>query len=98
MLKFEGLAVGDRIRAQDFEPRPGVRGDCFVEGTIDQVVPAGNADFPFSHYRIQCTRDVWCDADVATSRSRVGQPVFVPMESSLDWDSRVTKIGPLQGN
>ena len=91
MLKFEGFQVGQLIRAQDFEPRAG-RGECAVEGRIESVIRLGCAQFPAAHYVIRCTRDVWDGQDMQADHSRVGQQVFVPMESMLDWDGRVSIV------
>lgn len=98
MLKFEGLTIGNRIRAEDFEPRPGVRESCHVEGVIKAVNRAGTANFPFAHYVIECTRDVHCGQDAPRQFTRVGCEVFVPMESTFDWDSRIQRVDQLRTN
>ena len=88
--KFEGFRVGNIINAEDFESRPG-RGDCFVEGKILAVVRDGSPQHPYAHYLILVDRDVWDGKRVPTD-SRIGQTVAVPMESSMDWDERVTLV------
>lgn len=93
MLKFEGHAVGVKIRAEDFEPCEG-RETCWIEGTIVAVDVHGSREFPFAHYLIEVTRDVWRGQDVPPERNtRVGRRAAVPFEvCMLDWDSRVSVI------
>lgn len=90
MFKYEGFQVGELIRAQDFEDRPG-RGACYVEGRIIAVCPEGTAAHPFAHYVIRATSDVWDGQEVTDEGSRKGVLVTVPMESNGDWDGRVTR-------
>lgn len=91
MFKYEGFQVGDQIRAEDFEARP-ERGPCHVEGQITAVCREGTREFPFAHYVIFGTRDVWCGEELTGEHSRLGVEVRVPMESSMDWDGRVTRL------
>ena len=86
MLKFEGIAVGTKIRAYDFEPMEGRR-DRYVEGRIlrTETTELG-ADF----YVIECEEDSAFGPDY----NRIGLEVYVPMELFMDFDGRVT---PLDG-
>jgi hypothetical protein len=90
-FKYEGFKVGDLLRCQDFPARP-ERGDCYVEGPVVEVNVAGTSGFPWAHYVITCTNDVWKGAKVGQG-SRVGDRMIVPMESASDWDGRVRVIG-----
>lgn len=91
MFKFQGFNVGDLIRAQDFEDRPG-RGPCYVEGQVTEVNAEGNARATFAHYVILATRDVWDGEELYHDSSRIGRRVNVPMETSMDWDGRVQRL------
>lgn len=95
-FKFEGFRIGDTIRAQDFEPRTG-RGECAVIGVIEEVSRDGCPQFPAAHYVVRATRDVWDGQDAPAAGSRVGQSVYVPMESFLDWDGRVSIVRSQEG-
>lgn len=90
MYKFQGFKTGDRIRAEDFEGRP-ERGSCHVEGVIQEVNLQGTWSQQFAHYLIKVTRDIWGGESVKQG-SRVGTLVAVPMQTSSDWDRRVTSI------
>lgn len=96
MLKFENVAeIGDTIKAFDFEPMEG-RDDVF---TIGKVVAKGmvyrsfdGVEYPmYKAYTIKVTAsDKW-------SKRRKGELIYVPFESSMDYDGRVTlfkKAGP----
>lgn len=91
-FKFQGFVVGQVIRAQDFEPRL-ARAECAVECVIEAVNVEGTSRAPFAHYVTTCTRDIWRGVDQDKEHSRVGQTVYVPMESTFDWDGRVTLVG-----
>ena|ERR1039457_2333412 len=90
-LKFEDVAkVGDTIRAYDFEPMEG-RTDYFVEGVVLEVHNRVSNTFRWGgsyEYTIACSRD----SGAQGKWSRVGDKVFVPMETTFDWDGRITKI------
>lgn len=94
-FKFEGFAVGQTIRAHDFEPISG-REECSVIGEIEQVNVDGTASAPYAHYVILCTDDVWRGVSRLNEYSRIGRRVTVPMESMMDWDDRVTLLQPPQ--
>lgn len=88
-LKFENTAkIGDSIRAYDFEPRNlADYPDMFVEGEILNIVthPSGAKCF-----LILCTND--SNAPTLEYRNRVGAEVYIPMETGMDFDTRVTKL------
>lgn len=87
MLKFEGIAVGTKIKAYDFEPCPG-RTDRYVVGKIVDTTVRDGAKF----YVIECDNDGGVSNE--TLSSRVGHTVYVPMEMTGDFDDRIT---PLDG-
>lgn len=79
-MQAREFKIGDRIRAEDFEPRPG-RGDCFVEGVIIYTMHGGNA------IAIQCTRDVF---DGVEKTDRIGHQVHTATQMMFgDWESRL---------
>jgi len=84
MLKFEeSFVIGDRIKAYDFEPIPG-REECFIEGTIiDTTSEPGYLAFV-----VECDNDVFGGSVVHDDR--IGKHIFVPMETSMDYDNRIT--------
>ena len=84
MLKFEGILVGTKIKAFDFEPFHN-RPNMYVVGKITGTTVRDGAKF----YIIDCTEDTGLPR-----RPRVGQEVYVPMETTMDFDRRVT---PLDG-
>lgn len=87
-LKFANVAaIGDTIRAYDFQPMPD-RGNSFVEGI---VTAKGRAPGGFDAYTIKASRDVFGGVQ---SADRVGSEVYVPFETSRDWDGRVIAIVP----
>ena len=78
-LKFEGLAIGTRIKAYDFEPMEG-RPDMYVVGEIIRT-----HNDPYDGYEILVT-----DSD---HESRIGTTVIVPLEVSMgEFDNRITVI------
>jgi hypothetical protein len=86
MYKYEGFEVGQRIKAYDFQPIPG-RDEHFIEGTIIGVCLAGeNTAVPYAHYLVVCDHD----SDYDESYSRLDELIYVPMETSMDYDGRVT--------
>lgn len=84
-LKFEGFAIGDRIKAFDFEPRPG-RKDRYVVGRIIEVVRNGSENLPFAHYWIRVERDTSYTDELRRKY------VAVPMETTFDYDGRVEEV------
>lgn len=86
-LKFEGFGLGQKIRAYDFKPVEG-RGDCYVEGRITSVDTSDNPR-GYNYYAIVCSADIL--GGVPTIH-RIGQTICVPMQTSMDWDDRVTLI------
>lgn len=94
-FKYEGFAVGETIRCQDFEHVGDV---CYVEGPIRAVHLRGTAECSFAHYVVQVTADCW-EGVRSTTRdstegeaSRVGMSTIVPMESTRDWEGRIRRV------
>lgn len=88
-LKFSGFAVGQVIRAEDFEPHPG-RGICFIEGPILAVHSGSDNPRRYAHYVIRVTRDVFAGDDCGGRRGDLG---YVPMQCLFrDWDTRVQLV------
>lgn len=81
MLKYEGFATGDTIKAFDFAPRGAGVPERYIEGTITEITESHGTKV----YRVSVTKD-------ATWPDNPRDEVFVPMETSLDYDGRVTKI------
>jgi len=88
MLKFEGIKIGTRIRAYDFEPCPG-RPDVFIEGVI-----IGIYDEEYKAYIVSCDYDETEYAYPEEDRySRIGDSIRVPMEvSPTEYDGRIVEI------
>jgi len=86
LLKFEGLEIGQQIKAFDFEPMKG-RPDKFIEGQITGI----STDVGYNAFVVRCSKDSW-DDNGDTKGSRVGQVVYVPMETPMDYDERITVI------
>ncbi len=88
MFKFENIAkVGDRIRAYHFHERY----DCYVEGLVTVKDTEGK------HHRDGCACfvlkidvDIW-RGQPFTMRG-VQNIVYVPMETSDDWDGRIVNL------
>lgn len=90
--KYEGFQVGQKIRAYDFEPLAG-RAHCYVEGGIVAVRRDGVPGAPYAHYVITVTKDVYAGVEETyESHSRLGKMVLVPMESTMDYEGRVTEV------
>ena len=84
MLKYEKLAVvGDKLKSFDFEPMEGRR-DRYVEGYIIKLTEQSYA----YGYLIYCIKDAAFLGDY----NRVGEHVFVPYETSMEFDDRVTVV------
>lgn len=81
LLKYEHIEPGTRVRAYDFEPMQG-REERFVEGVVSRHDWWAHAKVLV----IDCDRDTLWDRP---PRSRVGEEVFVPMETSMEdsWDT-----------
>ena len=78
-LKFEGLfGVGQRIRANDYNPSEVDGIEVYLEGSIQALV-----SHPFKAYQILC--------DTSTSAERlVGKLVNIPMErETAEFDGRI---------
>jgi hypothetical protein len=87
-LKFDGIVkIGDKIRAYDFEPMEGRGGPYFVEG----IVEGTDESYTHGHYKFFVVRCL-VDSMAIGEHSRVGEIVFVPYETSFDYDNRVTVI------
>ncbi|MDB6010592.1 MAG: hypothetical protein JWL65_2842 [Gammaproteobacteria bacterium] len=87
-LKYQGFQIGQTIRAQDFEQQ-GNR--CYIEGPILEVHPTGHNARGYAHYVIRITADCW-DGNRVSEGGRIGDIGYIPMESTLDWEGRVTLI------
>lgn len=87
-LKFAGFTEGDTIRAYDFEPIEG-RPERYIEGKITNVLTADDMQKmgrePFACYVVRVEIDT-----CAPKGTR--ELVFVPHETSMDYDGRVRKI------
>lgn len=83
-LKFENTAqVGDTIKAQDVEPRPG-REEIFLVGV---VTAKGMTALGYNGYTIDVT------AVSGIQPPREPMSMCVPFQiSPLDWEGRVTKL------
>lgn len=84
MLKYENIAeIGDVIKAFDFQPMEG-RGDRYVEGVVLSKTEHNGA----AVYMIRVT----VDSAEHGEWTRVGEQVFVPFETTFDFDGRVELI------
>ena len=88
MLKFEALAqVGDVIRSYDFQGM-----DVYIEGT---VIDKGWIRHPvhgydmYKGYTVRCTKDT---QDRGYYSNRLHDTVYVPFESTLDYDGRIELV------
>lgn len=86
------IEVGDLIKAFDFEPIPG-RPDYYVVGIVERI---GEVNFPADRYFGYQIRTVYDSYDRESANkcatSRVGKVVYVPVQTVLDYDGRVTKV------
>jgi hypothetical protein len=84
------IEVGDLIKGFDFQPCPG-RPDMYVVGIvrkIGMVEPEG-----YFAYHIDCVYDSYDkESKNVCLSSRVGKTVFVPVQTSMDYDGRVSKV------
>ena len=86
---FPTIEVGDLIKAFDFEPCPG-RPDCYVVGVVREI---GWVNNEYIGYTIDCVYDtMFAVAGVDSICSRVGRTVYVPVQTSMDYDGRVSKV------
>ena len=87
-LKYENTAeVGDIIVAQDFQPMPD-RGDSFVLGKVIGKDTVGG----IKCYIIICALDVFGGKMQPYKDSRFGQQMYIPFETGMDWEGRITKV------
>lgn len=90
-LKFEDqFKIGESIKAQDFEPLEG-RPEFYVEGEI-LAIDTSCSEMPYAYYLIIATAETDFKGQRKTEGGRIGQHIYVPMETGMDWDSRITKI------
>jgi len=88
MLKYENTAkIGDVIKAFDFEPMPS-RDDVYLIGRVidkgDIYRPDGS--YAMTGYTVEVTgSDEW-------SNREIGETMYVPFESTFDFDGRVTLV------
>ena len=88
MLKYENTAqLSDRIRAYDFMPMQG-RNPDYIEGMVMEITDERG----YKAFKIFCDADVWDGQPCVDSGSRIGKFVFVPMETSHDYDGRIVKL------
>lgn len=80
MLKFEGFETGTRVRCYDFKPM-GDRTQRYVEGEITNTLVEHGVKF----YEVNVTRDTLFPENPRDT-------VLVPMETSMDYDTRITVI------
>lgn len=87
MLKYENVAnIGDTIKAFDFEPMPG-REDAYL---IGKVIAKGTTEYGYDAYTVEVVKSPGYE-------KRVGITMYVPFESFMDYEGRVTlfkKAGP----
>ena len=88
MFKFEELAdIGDTIRSYDFRGM-----DVYIEGV---VIDKGWIKHPttgvelYKGYTVRCTKDTM---DAGYYSNRLHDTVYVPFESSMDYDGRVELV------
>lgn len=88
MLKYENTAnIGDNIMAYDFQPMAG-RNPDYVEGTVVEIT----SERGYKAFKIICTLDVWNGKVLNDNGSRIHTFVYVPMETSHDYDGRIVKL------
>jgi hypothetical protein len=90
IAKFENVAdLGDEIKCYDFESTK-ERGDCYVQGIVRDK---GYLFTPYKVYDIKITKRVWKGIDTTVSHLlNEGKTCLVPMETSIDFDGRITKV------
>ena len=92
MLKYEHIKAGANIRAYDFEPREGVD-PKYIEGIVlrHDEMPDGSGAKALV---IECAVDTCWPSENYQSHeyTREGLEVFVPMETTFDYDGRVKVI------
>lgn len=82
MLKYENVAkIGDTIKAFDFEPMEG-RPDMFL---IGKVIDKGITENGYAAFTVEVTES-------PEHEKRVGATMFVPFESFMDYEGRVTLV------
>lgn len=85
-VNLPAITVGDCIKAFDFEPCKG-RPDMYVVGIVREIGWIRNE---YIGYTIDCVYDSL--AQEHPQHSRVGQTVYVPVQTLFDYDGRVTRI------
>ena len=82
MLKYESVAeIGDVIKAFDFEPMAD-REECFL---IGKVTAKGRTEYGYDAFTVEVLESPGFEV-------RVGATMYVPFESFMDYDGRVTKV------
>ncbi len=86
MLKYEETArVGDHIRSYDFAGRT----DCYIEGIVQRIEKDRLDPRDFALFVVLVDNDVWRQR---AASGRVGKTVYVPMETTDDYDGRVVNL------
>jgi len=83
------IQVGDCIKAFDFEPCKG-RPEYYIVGIVREI---GWVRDEYIAYKVECFYD--SDERIVASgakHTRVGQTIYVPVLTSMDYDGRVTKV------
>lgn len=85
-MSYQDVAkVGQIIRAYDFRPMPS-REDCYVEGIVLDV--GYISEFNFYGYTIKGTKDTMAEGEY----TRVGELVYVPFKTFMDFEGRVELV------
>ena len=90
-LKYENTAqIGDTIRAYDHQPIPG-RTERYVEGVVTSkgMIPYRDFAGGYAAYTITVTVDA---TFTKPDHNRIGVDVYVPYESDMDYDGRVSLV------
>lgn len=82
------IEVGDCIKAYDFEPCEG-RPEYYIVGIVRSI---GWVRDEYIAYFVECFYDSDESSYKGSRWSRVGQTVYVPVMTSMDYDGRVTKV------
>ena len=87
MLKFEMTAkIGDVIKAYDFEPMPEKFKDRYPDRyIIGRVIDKGMLNDAYAAYTVEVI-------ETSKGDSRVGKTVYVPFETSMDFENRVVLV------
>jgi hypothetical protein len=87
-INLPAITIGDCIKAFDFEPCKG-RPDMYVVGIVKDIGWIRNEYIGFT---IDCVYDSVAESVNKPEYSRVGQTVYVPVQTLFDYDGRVTRI------